>query len=79
MSMYLRLYRREVGKNILNVIFMFLSRSLQLPKPCQCTYKIGIVTLCVLGWYGPCEVLSVILDPLGMESGCGRGSRNITL
>lgn len=37
------------------------------------TYETGIIILGVLGWYGPYEVLSVILDPLGVESGCGRG------
>lgn len=50
----------EVGKNILTVVSVFLRKSLHLPKPCLCSYKIGSIILCILGRYGPCEVLDVI-------------------
>lgn len=78
-SIYLRCYKREVGKNTLNAIFVFLSKSFHLHKPCLCSYKIGIMILSILGGYGPCEVLVVTLDPLGTVSGYGSGSRNVRL
>lgn len=48
-----------MGKNIVSVVSVFLSKSLHLPKPCLRSYKIGSIILCILGWYGPCEVLDV--------------------
>lgn len=62
-----------VNKNMLSVIFVFLSKLFYLPKSCLCSYKIGIIILCILGWYDPCEVLSVIPDPFGQEPGCESG------
>lgn len=68
-----------VNENMLSVIFVFLSKLFYLPKSCLCSYKIGIIILCILGWYDPCEVLGAIPDPFGQEPGCGSGSGSIRL
>lgn len=63
-----------VNENMLSVIFVFLSKLFYLPKSCLCSYKIGIIILCILGWYDPSEVLGAVSDPFGQEPGCGSGS-----